>query len=80
MDIRIKLATRLIDENLDKRFTLKEISEKIDLSTPYFSKLFKSEMKMSFKNYIIKKRMNTSKKLLIDTWLPIKSYNRKLWI
>ncbi|SHH89555.1 PocR ligand-binding domain-containing protein [Clostridium grantii] len=60
-----------IKRNYRRKITLEEISNYVHLSPTYFSKIFKDEMKTTFKNYLQNLRVEKSKKLLIDTQIPL---------
>ncbi|AMB99050.1 hypothetical protein AWM75_03110 [Aerococcus urinaehominis] len=45
---------------------LESITEEFDISPYYFSKLFKTEMKRNFHEYIIDKRVNYARALMLD--------------
>jgi len=53
--------------NLDQKITLDTISKDLAISSKYLSKLFKKELGLSFKDYLIKKRIDKAKKLLMYT-------------
>ncbi|MGD1821979.1 MAG: helix-turn-helix transcriptional regulator [Pleomorphochaeta sp.] len=60
----IRFATNYIILNLDQKLTLDIISSKMSISSKYLSKLFKKELNISFKDYLIDKRIEKAKKLL----------------
>lgn len=61
----IHFAISFIKSNLDQKITLDLISEKLSISSKYLSKLFKKELNISFKDYLIEKRVEKAKKLLL---------------
>lgn len=60
-----------IDENYCEQLTLNMISDKFYIHTSYFSRLFKKETGENFIDYLTKKRIDESKKLLLGTRLKI---------
>ncbi|KIP21656.1 putative response regulatory protein [Anoxybacillus ayderensis] len=67
----IKKAIQFIDENLDKPFSLSDVSKYVYLNSSYFSALFKQEMNMTFSEYVTRCRLQKAKNLLINTNLSI---------
>ncbi len=63
----IRNATNFIICNLDQKLTLYIVSSPLGISAKYLSKLFKSELNISFKDYLIEKRISKAKKLLLYT-------------
>ncbi len=63
-NVYIREATNFIICNLDQKITLDTISKDLSISSKYLSKLFKRELGLSFKDYLIKKRIEKAKKLL----------------
>ena len=64
-------ALDYIKKNYNKRITLEEVAGQVFLNPSYFSKIFKSEMKMTFVSYVNKIRINAAKKLLSDISIPL---------
>ena len=60
-----------IKRNYMKKITLEEVASVVYLSSSYFSKIFKDEVKTSFINYLNKVRIEASKKLLLDDKISI---------
>ncbi|MGD1815715.1 MAG: helix-turn-helix transcriptional regulator [Pleomorphochaeta sp.] len=63
----IRVATNYIISNLDQKITLDIVSNQLSISSKYLSKLFKNELNITFKDYLIEKRINKAKKLLLYT-------------
>lgn len=57
----IKNAINYINKNYKKNITLDEVANHVHLNPAYFSTLFKKELKISFKNYLNKIRIEESK-------------------
>jgi len=72
MDPRIDQAQRYIDNNMDKKVSLKSISKLSSLGYSYFSALFKKEVGICFSKYVKQKRMAQAKYLLESTSTEIK--------
>lgn len=67
----IKKSQRYIDGHYASYLSLKEVADAVNLSQHYFSRLFKTESKCSFSEYLTEKRLNAAKKLLIDPSLTV---------
>ena len=63
----INLAKKYIESNFSKEICLDDVSRYVDLSTAYFSRLFKQQTGENFIDYLIKIRMERGKTLLHDT-------------
>lgn len=68
----IRKALELIDENFSKDISLNEISESLNISSYYFSKLFKDETGEGFVEYLTRKRVERAKEMLKDPERSIK--------
>lgn len=62
----IRKALLYIRENYQKEITLESVSEHVNLSATYFSRLFSKETTKNFTEYINGIRVEESKKLLLD--------------
>lgn len=60
----MQMAKAYIDENITKNISLEDIAERIGITAPYFSLLFKKINHETFAQYRIIKRMELAKKLL----------------
>lgn len=67
----IKSVIDYIHGHFHEPITLKEVADRVYLSTSHFSRLFKAEMGVTFIEYLTKYRVEQSKKLLKMTSLPI---------
>ncbi len=63
----IKASVNYINHNFEKNITLKDISSYVFLSSSYLAKAFKCEMGISPINYLLRLRIEKSKKILRDT-------------
>lgn len=60
-----------IDEHYQENITRDSIAKIVYLSPDYIARIFKKEKGLSLVNYIIKKRVDIAKDLLIQTTLPV---------
>ncbi|MBP1889476.1 YesN/AraC family two-component response regulator [Clostridium moniliforme] len=67
----IDKALKYIDENFKDNINLNTIADKCNLSSCYFSKLFKREVGVNFSQYLKNKKIQHAKKLLKTTEIPI---------
>lgn len=64
------LIQNIIENNYsDSQFTLSILSEKLDLSSGYISIMFKKNFGIPFQDYLLQKRMEKAKLLLLTTEL-----------
>ncbi|MCR5301361.1 MAG: response regulator [Lachnospiraceae bacterium] len=68
----IRQALEYIENNAGKDISLNEISEKLNISSYYFSKLFKEETNEGFVEYLTKRRVEKAKEMLKDQSKSIK--------
>ena len=64
-------ATAYLRENLAERVSLENLAAYVGLSRGYLSALFKSELGVTFTDYINSIRIDKSKDLLLDASLPL---------
>ncbi|MBQ1251546.1 MAG: AraC family transcriptional regulator [Firmicutes bacterium] len=64
-------ALQYIEDHYSERFTLQDIADYVHFSAPYFSKVFKKEMDITFTKYITNVRIEKSKQLLKNTKYPL---------
>ncbi|MEH7356124.1 response regulator [Neobacillus drentensis] len=62
---------QFIDDHLSREITLKHIAEHVYLNPQYVGHLFKSELGMTFTEYITEERLKKAKKLLKGTNLKV---------
>jgi AraC-like DNA-binding protein len=73
VDVRIKLAMRVLDEQYSyAEPTLGKLSKQLGISMWHFAKLFKKNTGVCFKEYIKDLRMKKAAELLRNTFLSIK--------
>lgn len=63
----VQMAKSYIDSNYFKEIKLEEVAKNVFMSPYYFSKVFKKVEGITFKNYIIGKRLEQAKKQLMFT-------------
>ncbi len=63
----VNQAKQYIDENYMKELTLDDVSRVVNISSYYFSKVFKEETGENFIDYLTKLRIEAAKKLLKTT-------------
>jgi len=64
-------AMDYIKRNYHKKITLKDVADHVNLSASYFSRLFKTEMAMTFTHYLNRVRIEQSKSLLLNERIPL---------
>lgn len=63
----ISVAIAYIEENLnDETLSISSVASQIYLSPVYFGRVFKNTKKISFKQYVLKRRMEFAKKLILE--------------
>ncbi|OLS40023.1 DNA-binding response regulator [Bacillus sp. MRMR6] len=67
----IREAIEYINLNLKNELTQKEVADHVHLNPSYLSVLFKDHVKLTFSEYITRRRIQRAKELLIATNLPI---------
>ncbi len=64
-------AMDYIKRNYQRKITLKDVADYVKLSASYFSRLFKTEMSMTFTHYLNRVRIEQSKSLLLNDSIPL---------
>jgi YesN/AraC family two-component response regulator len=67
----IKEAIDYINKNIQKQITLKEVANTVHLNASYFSVLFKDHTRMTFSEFITRKRLQIAKTLLLTSNLQV---------
>lgn len=63
----ISVALAYIEENLhDESLTIASVASQIYLNPVYFGRVFKNTKKISFKQYVLKRRIEFAKKLILE--------------
>lgn len=71
-------ALKAIQKDYASEITLDAIAEKLNVSPPYLSKLFKEDTGVTFKEYLTELRMEASKRLLADQNISVKEIGFKV--
>ncbi|GKX30860.1 hypothetical protein SH1V18_33400 [Vallitalea longa] len=66
-----KKAKQFIEKHYKEKITFKNVCEYVHLSEAYFSKIFAKDLKLTFTEYLTKKRIEKAKELLGDTDMKI---------
>ncbi|MBN9381897.1 MAG: AraC family transcriptional regulator [Chitinophagaceae bacterium] len=64
---RINIVYKYIEKHYQKKITLAEIADKVNMSEEYFSRFFSKVMKKSFFEFLNEYKINRACKLLIET-------------
>lgn len=67
----IQKALQYIDNHLKEELTQRDVAAHVYLNPSYFSVLFKEEIRLTFSEYITRRRIQHAKNLLISTKLSI---------
>lgn len=62
----VRKCITYINKNLNKRITIADLAAECNLSADYLSHLFKTEMNENLSSYILKKKLETAKQLLLE--------------
>ena len=68
----VERAKKYMQENFRKDISLEDVSQTVDISSYYFSKVFKEETGENFIEYLTKLRMEEAQRLLEESDLSIK--------
>lgn len=74
----VRLAKQYIQNHFNEQITLEEVSEKVALSSAYFSILFKKETEVGFAKYLMNIRMEQAKVLLRETGYSVAEICKKV--
>lgn len=69
-------AVRLINENVSSPMTVDELARRFHLHPVYFSQIFKAEMGLPPRQYLLQLRLNHARRLLAETDMPISDVAR----
>lgn len=73
----IKEAMAYVNNNLDRQISLKEVADYVHLNASYLSVLFKEQTRLTFSEYVTRKKLQIAKNLLLTTDLPIDEIAQK---
>ncbi len=68
---RIEDILHYLDENMDRMITRREAAKYVFLNEDYFSRMFRKEMGVGYKEYVLKQKMDYAEKLLENTDMPV---------
>lgn len=68
---RIQEILHYLEENMDRMISRREAAKYVFLNEDYFSRMFRRETGMGYKEYVVKQKMDYAEKLLADTDMPI---------
>ncbi|MDO4337401.1 MAG: response regulator [Eubacteriales bacterium] len=68
---RIREVIRYLEENMDRMVSRREAAKYVFLNEDYFSRMFRKETEMGFKEYQLKIKMDYAGKLLANTTMPV---------
>ena len=61
----VRRATGIITQELDQELSLQAMADRLHLNSSYLSRRFKKEIGMSFSDYVLEKKMELAKELLL---------------
>lgn len=64
-------ALAYIETHLGEPMTMRELAGSLHLNSSYFSVLFKEQVGLNFSEYLMRKRVQRAKELLVQTNLPV---------
>lgn len=76
-DYRAEFACRYVLEHFNENINRDKMAERVNLSPGYFSNLFRSEVGMSFSDYLIQVRIENAKSLLRRFDLSVEAISKK---
>ncbi|MDO5424185.1 MAG: response regulator [Eubacteriales bacterium] len=68
---RIAEILRYLEENMDRMISRREAAKYVFLNEDYFSRMFRKETGMGYKEYVLKQKMDYAGKLLRETKMPV---------
>lgn len=68
---RIQDILHYLEENMDRMISRREAAKYVFLNEDYFSRMFRKEMGVGYKEYVLKQKMEYAGKLLSNTDLPV---------
>ncbi|GFN33896.1 response regulator transcription factor [Paenibacillus xylaniclasticus] len=74
----VQEALRYVDEHLHLSFGLREVADHIHLHPSYLSARFKEQMHMTFSEYVVRRKLQKAKELLLQTNMPIAEISERL--
>lgn len=68
---RVQEIIRYLDENMDRMISRREAAKYVFLNEDYFSRVFRKETGMGYKEYVLKQKVDYACKLLKNTNIPV---------
>ena len=68
---RIEDILHYLEENMDRMISRREAAKYVFLNEDYFSRMFRKEMGVGYKEYVLKQKMDYAEKLLANTDMPV---------
>lgn len=68
---RIQEILRYLEENMDRMISRREAAKYVFLNEDYFSRMFRRETGMGYKEYVMKQKVEYAENLLKNTGMPI---------
>lgn len=68
---RVQDILHYLEENMDRMITRREAAKYVFLNEDYFSRIFRKEMGMGYKEYVLKQKMDYAGKLLENTDMSV---------
>lgn len=66
MNRTIKLILDIVEQDIDKEISLFAVADRLYVNSSYLSRLFKQQMGKSFSGYVLDRKMERAKQLLLD--------------
>ncbi|WP_018752968.1 response regulator transcription factor [Paenibacillus sanguinis] len=77
-NVQIQEALAYVDEHLHQSMSMKEIADHLHLNASYFSVLFKEQTGLTFSEYLMRRRLQRAKGLLLGTTLSITEISERI--
>lgn len=68
---RIQDILHYLEENMDRMISRREAAKYVFLNEDYFSRMFRKEMGIGYKEYVLKQKVDYAEKLLENTDMPV---------
>lgn len=68
---RVREIIRYLEENMERMISRREAAKYVFLNEDYFSRIFRKETGLGYKEYVLKSKMDYASKLLKDTDMPV---------
>ncbi|MBP3902406.1 MAG: response regulator [Blautia sp.] len=68
---RVREVIRYLEDNMDRMVSRREAAQYVFLNEDYFSRVFRKETGLGYKEYVLKTKMDYAEKLLANTSIPV---------